>query len=95
MGEHFETGAVDPESLARSLEAAVYEWSQKKNNNNNLWTTVYWDKVYALTAAICGKEAPGSLMRMIAQGQFSTPDKVAALSDDQLHMSYVGRPLEM
>ena len=96
-GDHFAVGTVDRHALARSLEAAIYEWSQNKNNDDNRipWTKVYWDKVYALTAAICGKEAPGSLMKMIAQGHFSTPHKVVALSDDQLNMSFEGRPLDM
>jgi len=92
--EHFDAGTVHGGSLALALEAAIYEWAQK-NNRGIAWTSVYWDKVHALTAAICGKHDRGSLLNLIAQGSFASPDKIAALSEDQLNDSFEGRPLDM
>lgn len=92
--EHFDAGTVHGDSLARALEAAVYEWAQK-NNRGIAWTNVYWDKVHALTAAMCGKHDNGSLLNLIAQGSFASPDKIAALSEDQLNESFEGRPLDI
>jgi len=90
---HFDTGSVNCDSLARALEAAIYDWAQKQNGGVVNWTALYWDKVHALTSAICGKQEKGSLMSLILQGNFDAPDKLVVLSDDQLFESFEGRPL--
>ena len=90
---HFDAGSVNCDSLARALEAAIYDWAQKQNGGVVNWTALYWDKLHALNSAICGKQEKGSLMSLIVQGNFDAPDKLVALSDDQLFESFEGRPL--
>jgi hypothetical protein len=66
MAEHFPAGAVNADCLARSLEAAVYEWAKLgASGEDDGWTINYWAKIYALVAAVCGKQEKGTLQDLI------------------------------
>jgi hypothetical protein len=91
---HFPSGkGVNEESVARALEAAIYEWSENQNPLN--WADTYWDKVHAVVAAITGKREIGTLVSMILDGHFSSPKSIVSLSDDNLEHSFEGRPVTL
>jgi hypothetical protein len=89
---HFPAGkGVNEESVARGLEMAVYEWSEKQNS----WSDSYWDKIHSVVAAITGKREVGSIVSMIMDGHFASPKAIVALSDENLEHSFEGRPFEL
>lgn len=79
---------VNEESVARSLETAIYEWSQSKGGT---WSDTYWDKVHAIVAAITGKRDVGTLVDMIMEGSFSSPKSLLKLSVEDLESSFEGK----
>jgi hypothetical protein len=90
---HFPSGKVDVDSIAMSLEAAIYEWAKKQSISTN-WIEKYWSKVHAIVAAICGKrDTPGSLVAMVLDGCFEVPETLVTLSDDLLNDSFEGKPV--
>ncbi|CAB9504631.1 expressed unknown protein [Seminavis robusta] len=89
---HFPSNkGVNEESVARSLELAIYEWSEPKSN----WSEAYWDKIHAIVAALTGKRELGTLIGMIMDGAFASPKSVVALSVENLEHSFEGRPLSL
>ena len=80
---------VNEESVARSIEMAIYDWSQSQRGS---WTDIYWDKVHALVAAITGKRDIGTLVDMIMDGDFASPKLLMKLSVENLENSFEGRP---
>ena len=96
MAGQFPEGSVNADSLARSVEAAVYEWAKKESPGNvDSWTIKYWAKIHAIVAAICGKLEKGTIHGLILQGQFDVPEKLVMLSDDRLAASFEGRPFSV
>jgi hypothetical protein len=89
--EQFPTGKINVDSVARSLEAAIYDAAKQETD----WKGAYWPKVHALVAAICGKQEQGTLMNMIVMGRFETAEKVASLPFDKLAASFEGRPVDL
>jgi hypothetical protein len=89
MATHFPAGKITVETLALSLEAAIFQWAGSKDN----WQDDYWDKVHSLVAAIAGKRGPGSLMRFVMEGHFTTPKEIVILPDHILADSFEGRQL--
>ena len=80
----FESDKVKPESVVRAIEKAVYDWSRSQTDEKKA-DGVYWEKVHAIVAGICGKdEQPGSLVTSISSGFFASPKDVASLSIDAL-----------
>jgi hypothetical protein len=88
---------VNHDSIAQSLEAAVYKWSKKQVGEGDRfdWRAlqVYWEKIHALVASISGRDRAGSIGSMIATGLFQSPEDIVSLSDDQLENSFEGRPV--
>jgi len=80
---------VNEEAIARSLEAAIYEWAKQKGN----FAETYWDKVHSIVAALAGKREIGSLVNFIMEGSFPSANAVVNLSFDNLANSFEGRPL--
>ena len=70
--------------MARALEAAVYQWSREHYKKDE----VYWDKIHAITAAICGKTEPGTLVASIMAGEYATAKEVIMLPEDVLLRSF-------
>jgi hypothetical protein len=93
MASQFPPGKVDVDSIAGSIERAIYEWAKKQSASTN-WIENYWVKVHSIVAAICGKrDTPGSLMAMVLDGCFEVPEKLVAISDDLLTDSFEGKPV--
>lgn len=97
MAGHFPEGTVNVESVALSVERAVFDWAQKQPapGSGDAWTRKYWAKIHALVAAICGKQKEGTVQRLILQGRFDLPEKLVLLSDDMLAASFEGRPVSV
>lgn len=86
MASCFPEEKVNRESIARSLEAAVYQWSKEQYRKED----TYWPKVHAVVAAVCGKRKPGGLLSAILAGEYDSAMDVVALSDDMLLHSFEG-----
>jgi hypothetical protein len=91
MATHFPPGKISVETFALSLEAAIFQWASSKDN----WQDDYWAKVHSLVAAIAGKRGPGSLMRFVMEGYFTTPTEVVLLPDHILADSFEGRHISL
>lgn len=80
----FDPEKLKPESIVRAIEKAVYVWSRSQTDEKKA-DVIYWEKVHAIVAGICGKdEQPGSLMSSISNGFFASPSDIATLSIDTL-----------
>ena len=89
---HFPSGkGADEESIARSLEMAIFEWSKTKGS----FGETYWEKVHAIVAAITGKRETGTLINLILDGSFPSAKSVVTLSFENLANSFEGRPLAL
>lgn len=87
---HFPSGkGANEESIARSLEMAIFEWSTSKGS----FGETYWDKVHAVVAAITGKRELGTLINFILDGSFPSAKSVVMLSFENLANSFEGRPI--
>ena len=69
------------------MEASIFESFQNKTN----WLDLYWKKVHAIVAAVCGKTDAGSLLQLLMAGQFREPKDLLDLTDKQLGDSFEGR----
>lgn len=78
---------LNPDSVVRSIEKAIYEWSQSKPKKEE----TYWKKVHCIIAAICGKYGkPGGLAHKISNGDFKRPQDILDISDDVLLKCFNG-----
>mmetsp|Transcript_2588 Transcript_2588/g.4732 ORF Transcript_2588/g.4732 Transcript_2588/m.4732 type:complete len:378 (+) Transcript_2588:704-1837(+) len=84
MASYFPAEKVNRESVARSLEAAVYQWSMGQYRKEE----AYWPKVHAIVAAVCGKTKSGTLLDAIVAGEYESAMDVVTLSDDLLLHSF-------
>jgi hypothetical protein len=92
MASHFPDGSVHVDSLARSLESAVYHWATNMSTSDvDSWMDKYWSKIHSLVAGLCGKVEKGTLQDVVLQGRFDTPDKLVGLSDDKFVASFEGK----
>jgi len=86
---HFPSNSrANKESIARSLEIAIYEWSESQGGD---WNETYWNKVHSIVAAITGKREIGTLVTMIIEGCFASPKSIVTLSLEELEKSFEGR----
>jgi hypothetical protein len=93
MAEHLPEGSVNIDSLARSIEAAIFDWSRKESSHRTEdWTRLYWTKTHALVAAICGKTDKGAIQDLLLQGHFDLPEKLVTLPAEKLAASFEGHP---
>ena len=86
MASYFPEEKVNRESIARSLEAAVYKWSMGQYRKEDM----YWPKVHAVVAAVCGKTKSGTLLDAIVAGEYESAMDVVTVSDDMLLHSFEG-----
>jgi hypothetical protein len=77
---------VNREAIARSLEAAVYQWSLEQYKKED----AYWPKLHTVVAGICGKRKPGTLVAAMMAGEYESARDVVTLSDDMLMHSFEG-----
>jgi hypothetical protein len=84
MASYFPEEKVNRESVARSLEAAIYQWSMGQYRKEE----AYWPKVHAIVAAVCGKTKSGTLLDAIVAGEYESAMDVVTLSDDLLLHSF-------
>jgi len=84
---HFSSPRVDGDAIARALEMAVYEWSEKYSVGD--WSSEkYWEKVHDVVGAIVGKNSTGSIVQQIINGDFATAYDVVCLSRKVLRDSF-------
>ena len=89
---HFPGGkGANEESIARSLELAIFEWSKSKGSFGD----TYWEKVHAIVAALTGKREVGTLINSILEGSFPSAKSVVSLSFDNLVNSFEGLPISL
>lgn len=89
---HFPGGkGANEESIARSLELAIFDWSKSKGSFGD----TYWEKVHAIVAALTGKREVGTLIDFILEGSFPSAKAVVLLSFDNLANSFEGRPISL
>ena len=69
---------INHDSIARALEAAIYEWASKDGTCGKDWRERYWDKVHDVIWNINGTSRHGSIATMIAEGKFQTPGQIVA-----------------
>lgn len=99
MARQFPAGMVDRESMAITLEAETRTWAMSKATKDaahgvheggieargdSLVKDLYWKKVHALVAVVCGKHTPGALLHSLKGGDFHSAKDLIDLSDDQL-----------
>lgn len=99
MARQFPAGMVDRESMAITLEAETRTWAMSKApedaahgvheggieaRGDSLVKDLYWGKVHALVAVVCGKHTPGALLHSLKEGDFHSAKDLIDLSDDQL-----------
>lgn len=82
----FPADKCNRDSIARALEAAVYQWCQEQYKKED----TYWNKVHAVVAGICGKTQPGTLVAAIMAGEYASARDVVALPDDVFRRSFEG-----
>jgi hypothetical protein len=61
--------------------------------NKSSWVDVYWDRVHAVVAAVCGKKESGTMMHLILSGDYATPMKVVDVREEDFRKSFDGEPL--
>lgn len=103
MAGQFPSGKVDVESIAISLEAALFAWATQEKRcfatgagvaaQKADWIDAYWDRVHAVVAGVCGKKDPGTLMHLILQGNYSTPMSVIDQKEEIYQKSFEGSPV--
>jgi hypothetical protein len=104
MAEHFPHGKIDCNSVALSVEKAVFEWSTKKvtrgkgskenlNDKDEEIMNEYWLRVHAIVAGVCGKRDPGPLMHAILTGDFVNPKSLVELPEGVFFASFEGQVL--
>jgi hypothetical protein len=106
MAEHFPHGKIDCDSVAMSVEKAIFEWSTKKVTGGEGGTSKenlsdkdeevmneYWQRVHAIVAGVCGKRDPGPLMHAIMAGDFLDPKNLVALPENVFFASFEGQEL--
>merc|ERR1712232_313061 len=77
---------VNKTAVAQAIENAIFKFFGTDNEK-------YWEKVHAISAAICGKQKTGTIVDLIAAGHFASPEKLVLLREDILHKSYEGQKL--
>lgn len=82
----FPEDKVNRDAIARSLETAVYLWSQEQHEK----VDSYWNKLHAIVAGICGKRKPGFIVTSIVAGEYASAKDVVALPEDVIYRSFQG-----
>jgi len=79
-------------AIARSLEAAVYEWSKVHINRLGGKSEVdaYWERIHDVVAAIVGKRKMGSIVNKILNGEYPTAMDLVKLPRKHLFLSFEG-----
>lgn len=90
MAERFPKGKISVTKLANSFEAAIYQWAGGSNEWNR---DRYWQRIHMIVACVSGKRTTGTLMNLMLNGDFETPEKVINLDASVLHDSFEGRPI--
>ena len=85
---------VNHDTIARALEAAIFEWASGKAGETSDWVNKYWEKVDDLVASISGNHGVGTIAAMIAEGKFGTPGEIVRLSDEAILSSFHSKPLK-
>lgn len=97
MSRHFSSDKVNRDGMALALEAETYHWAQCKSGKDTetlqggkpvamdaKTNDMYWRKVRAIVAVVCGKYNPGTLMHDMMKGDFETARDLVELSDEKL-----------
>ena len=92
-----EVPVINKESVARSLEGAVYTWATpvkgpiNDDEQKEALSDRYWRKVHEVVAAITGKRGqPGVLMGLISDGKIESPEAVVKKTQRELLDSFEG-----
>jgi hypothetical protein len=96
MFAHFPPGKISVEHASRALEKAVFEYAAKGDEgverDLGVCLPEYQARIHGLVAAIVGVRGSGTLMNLIMNGDYPTPQKLAAVSDEDLMNSFKGKP---
>lgn len=87
MAAFFPSSKVNKDSIARSIEAAIYNEARKLSSD---WIPCYWKKVHIIVAAICGKLQPTSLFNLLVTGRFDTADQLVGLPEKTFMEAFEG-----
>ncbi|KAL3904698.1 MAG: hypothetical protein SGILL_009965 [Bacillariaceae sp.] len=103
------TKGVNHDAIAQNLEVALFDWASSGKlqgdsslaNGNAKGAGIlvgesgdrYWNKLHSLVAGISGKRKPGTIARMIGNGNFEEATDLVKLSVDSLYKSFQGKPL--
>ena len=89
-----ESKSINNDAVARNIELAIYNWTNVNLSGEDERWKKYWGKIHDLVASISGKHQGGTLAKMIVDGEFSTPDELVRLDDDDLWCSFQGLSLK-
>jgi len=74
---------VDPDSIARALEDTLFTTYEDSS-------TIYWERVHDICAAIAGKKKAGSLAQKIVNGEYNSAFDVIKIPRSILFKSFEG-----
>ena len=84
MASHFPDDKVKVDSIAVLVEKAIFDWAGSKVG------AMYWERLHAIAAGICGDSEPGSLMQQVLNGEIKTAKELVLLPDKKLYASFLG-----
>jgi hypothetical protein len=84
MTSYLPSDKVNKNSVAIAIEKAVFEWASTQGQSSPALLDIYWKKVRAIVAAVCGKHSPGALMRDLMNGKFVEARNLVDLNDAKL-----------
>ena len=102
MSTHFPSDRVNGDAIAQLIEKAIFSWASRvaasmgefiePQEGKDSWVDFYWIRVHAIVAAVCGSKGngTGTLVHLMMNGEFTSPDAVVALSEEKLQKAFHG-----